>query len=106
MSPRVFRDETATTWYDIGFPLSAYIFPHETLLQDVRFDDTYIHLHMTDGRRLSVPLQWIPTLYHAHPAEREKFEISPNRKMVVWDPDKCAINDELRIDDYLIARLR
>ena len=106
MGPRVYRDETATTWYDIGFPVSAYIFPHETLLQDVRFDDTYIHLHMTDGRRLSVPLQWIPTLYHAHPSEREKFEISSNRKMVVWDPDKCAINDELRIDDYLIARLR
>ncbi len=22
-------------------------------------------------------------------------------KMVIWDPDKCAINDEVRIDDYL-----
>lgn len=106
MSPRVFRDETTATWYNIEFPVSAYTFPHETLLQDVRFDDTYIHLHMTDGRRLSVPLQWIPTLYHAAPSEREKYEISPNRKMVIWDPDKCAINDELRIDDYLIARTR
>lgn len=21
--------------------------------------------------------------------------------MIVWDPDKCAINDEVRVDDYL-----
>ena len=106
MITRTDRAETTTTWYDIEFPASAYTFPHETLLQGVRFDDVYIHLEMTDGRRLSVPLQWIPTLRHAHPSEREKYEISPDRKMVIWDPDTCAINDELRIDDYLVARPR
>jgi hypothetical protein len=37
-------------------------------------------------------------------AEREKFEISRDRRMVIWDPDHCAINDEMRIDDYLAAR--
>lgn len=21
--------------------------------------------------------------------------------MIVWDPDKCSINDEVRIDDYI-----
>lgn len=106
MSIKIAHTETAARWYDIEFPVSAYTFPHEALLQNVRFDDIYIHLHMTDGRRLSVPLQWIPTLRHAHPSEREKYEISPDRKMVIWDPDTCAINDELRIDDYLIARPR
>ena len=75
MITRTDRAETTTTWYDIEFPASAYTFPHETLLQGVRFDDVYIHLEMTDGRRLSVPLQWIPTLRHAHPSEREKHEI-------------------------------
>ena len=24
--------------------------------------------------------------------------------MIIWDPDKCAINDEVRIDDYLAPR--
>ena len=45
------------------------------------------------------PLRWIPTLYNADPREREKYEIHRNRTMLVWDPEKCAINDELRIAD-------
>ena len=24
--------------------------------------------------------------------------------MIVWDPDKCSINDEVRVDDFLITR--
>ncbi|HLF74497.1 MAG TPA: DUF2442 domain-containing protein [Anaerolineales bacterium] len=56
---------------------------------------------MTDGRILSVPLWWIPSLHSAAPEEREKYEISQDRKMIIWNPDKCSINDEVRIDDYL-----
>ena len=41
----------------------------------------------------------------ASPAEeREKYEINPSPTMIVWDPDKCAINDEVRIADYLGPR--
>jgi len=36
--------------------------------------------------------------------ERKKFTISRDRKMVIWDPDQGTINDEVRIDDYLITR--
>jgi len=91
-------------WYDIPYPASAYTFPREALLHVVRFDDEYMHLELTDGRILSVPLSWIPTLHSAEPEEREKYEITRDRKMIVWDPDKCAINDEVRIDDYLMPR--
>lgn len=24
--------------------------------------------------------------------------------MIIWDPDKCSINDEVRFDDYLALR--
>jgi len=88
-------------WYDIPYPVSAYTFPQEALIHQVRFDDVHIHIELTDGRILSVPLKWIPTLYHASSDEREKYEISPGRTELLWDPDKCAINDELRIADYL-----
>lgn len=91
-------------WYDIPYPASAYTFPGEALLHCVRFDDNWMHLELTDGRVLSVPLWWIPTLYNAESEEREKYEISQDRKMIVWDPDKCAINDEVRIADYLTSR--
>ena len=93
-----------TKWYDVAYPASAYIFPHEALLHRVRFYKDYMHLELTDGRALSIPLSWIPTVHNAPPEEREKYEISQERKMIIWDPDKCSINDEIRIDDYLVGR--
>ena len=89
--------------YKIPYTLSAYTFPGEALIQQVRFDDDYIHVELVDKRILSIPLQWIPTLHNAPAQEREKYQIHQNRKMLVWDPDICAINDELRIADYLAS---
>ena len=97
-------NEKTAKWYNIEYPASAYTFPSEALIHGVRFDDEYMHLELTDGRILSVPLSWIPTLHNAAPDEREKYEISQDRKMIIWDPDKCSINDEVRIDDYLAPR--
>jgi hypothetical protein len=87
--------------YKIQYPISAYTFPEEARIQQVRFDDKYLHVELTDGRVLSVPLSWIPTLYHAAPEERARYEISRQRTMIIWNPDKCSINDEVRIADYL-----
>lgn len=50
---------------------------------------------------MEIPLSWIPTLHNAEPEERVKFEITRDRRMIVWDPDRCAINDEVAIIDYL-----
>ena len=87
--------------YKVQYPISAYTFPQEARIHQVSFSDEYMHVDLTDGRRLSVPLWWIPTLYNAPPEEREKYEINRSRTMIIWDPEKCAINDELRIVDYL-----
>jgi len=90
--------------YKVQYPISAYTFPREAHIHQVRFDDEYMHIELTDGRVLSLPLWWIPTLYDASPEEREKYEINRDRTMIIWDPDKCAINDEVRIADYLGPR--
>lgn len=87
--------------YEIQYPISAYTFPTEARIHQVGFDDEYLHVELTDGRKLSVPLWWIPTLYNAPAEEREKYEINRSRTMIIWDPEKCGINDELRIADYL-----
>jgi Protein of unknown function (DUF2442) len=96
--------EQTEKWYEVAYPASAYTFPREALLHRVRFDKDYMHLELTDGRLLAIPLWWIPTLHNAAPEEREKYEISQDRKLIIWDPDKCSINDEVRIDDYLAGR--
>jgi hypothetical protein len=87
--------------YKIQYPISAYTFPREARIHQVCFDDEYIHVELTDGRKLSIPLRWIPTLYNAPRDELEKYEINRRRTMIVWDPARCSINDELRIADYL-----
>jgi hypothetical protein len=96
------KEQLEVKRYKIQYPISAYTFPSEVHIHQVRFSNEYIHVELTDGRMLSVPLWWIPTLYNAPPEEREKYTINQNRTMIIWDPDKCAINDELRIADYLV----
>ncbi len=96
------RDERSTVQrFEVQHPVSAYTFPREARIERVRFDREYLHVGLADGRKVSVPLHWIPTLADAPPEEREKYEINPSRTMLVWDPAKCAINDELSIADYL-----
>ena len=87
--------------YKIQYPISAYTFPREARFHRVRFADEHLHVELTDGRILSVPLLWIPTLHNASPEEREKYEINRDRTMIIWDPNECAINDEVRIAVYL-----
>jgi len=99
-------EQTNIKWYDIPFPATSYTFPADDLIEQVEFDETYIHLRLLDGRLLSIPLWWVPSLYHAAPADRAKFEISHDRKMIIWDPDRGTINDELRVEDYLTKRSR
>ena len=76
MTTKKNQNEPTSKWYDIAYPASAYTFPREARLHRVRFDNDYMHLELTDGRILSVPLSWIPTLHNAAREEREKYEIS------------------------------
>jgi hypothetical protein len=86
--------------FKVQYPISEYTFPRDATIRDVHFDDEYMHVELTDGRIMSVPLRWIPTVYHASPEERAKYELNRSRTMIIWDPAKCAINDEIRIIDY------
>jgi len=87
--------------YKIRHSIEEYTFPKEAYVHAVVFDEKYMHVELTDERVISIPLMWIPTLYNASDKDRKKFEISQNRKMIIWDPEKCGINDEINILDYL-----
>jgi len=62
--------------FNIQYPVSDYTFPKEARIHTVRLDAEYLRIELTDGRRLAVPLWWIPTLHNALPEEREKYEIN------------------------------
>ena len=87
--------------YKIRHSIDEYTFPQEAYIHAVRLDEKYIHVELTDQRVLSIPLWWIPTVYNASAEDRVKFGINQGRTMIIWDPDKCGINDEINIADYL-----
>lgn len=87
--------------YKIQHSIDEYTFPKEAYIHEVKFDEKYMHVELTDQRMISIPLWWIPTVYNASMEDRRKFEINQSRTMIIWDPDKSGINDELNIADYL-----
>lgn len=95
------KEKETVKEFKIRYPLRDYTYPKEAVIDKVRFDETYMHVVLGDGRIVSIPLKWIPTLHHAKPAEREKYQINQTRRMIVWDPSVCEINEEIRIEDYL-----
>lgn len=95
------KEKVSVTEFKIQYPLRDYVFPKDVLIDKVRFDEMYMHVNLMDGRIISIPLKWIPTLYHAKPEEREKYQINQTRRMIVWDPSVCEINEDIRIEDFL-----
>lgn len=87
--------------YKIRYSVDQYTFPKDALIHSVKIDNRYVHVELTDQRILSIPLWWIPTVHNASAEDREKFEINQSRTMIIWNPDKCGINDEISIADYL-----
>jgi len=95
------KSNASVKTFKIRYALKDYTFPKHVKIDKVRFDETYMHVTLTDERILSIPLKWIPTLYYAKPTEREKYKINQTKRMLVWDPSECEINEEIRIEDYL-----
>jgi len=95
------NEKTKVKRYKIQHSIEEYTFPKEAYIHTVKFDNAHMHIELTDERVISIPLMWIPTLYNASDEDRRKFEISQNRKMIIWDPEKSGVNDEINILDYL-----
>ncbi|NPA31777.1 MAG: DUF2442 domain-containing protein [Chloroflexi bacterium] len=88
--------------YAIQAPIAEYTYPSDARIQEAWVDEAYIHVRLMDGRILSIPLAWVPTVHQAAAEARGRFTISRDRTMLIWDPERSGINDELRIADYLV----
>ncbi|MEG3879982.1 DUF2442 domain-containing protein [Microcoleus sp. herbarium7] len=60
----------------------------------IRADERVKHIHFTeetisvdlmDGRIITVPLIWYPRLFHATPAQREKWEVCGGGYGIHWE---------------------
>ncbi len=59
--------------------------PTTALAQAVTFDDITMHVQLTDGRTVSVPLLWFPRLQAAQPEQRLRVEIGGGGRGLHWD---------------------
>ena len=72
----------------------AYV-PNSALAKSVEFDAAMMHVSLTDGRVISVPIAWFPTLHSASPLQRLKYEIGGGGIALHWpdiDEDLCVAN--------------
>lgn len=60
--------------------------PTSALAQSVRFDDVMMHVSLTDGRIVSVPILWFPLLGEATAEQRARYEIDGGGRSLHW-PD-------------------
>ena len=60
--------------------------PATALAKSVSFDQDSLHVSFTDGRVLSVPLAWFPTLQATTPEQRNRCEIG-GRGISLHGPD-------------------
>lgn len=67
--------------------------PTTALARAVECSDDTLHIFLTDGRALSVPLLWSPRLSAATPAQRANVEIAGGGISLYW-PD---IDEDLSV---------
>jgi hypothetical protein len=61
----------------------AYV-PTTALAKSVDFDEDMLHVLLTDGRRISIPIIWFPLLMKASPEQRTKYEIGSGGTSLHW----------------------
>ncbi len=59
--------------------------PTTALAQAVTFDDITMHVQLTDGRTMSVPLRWFPRLLAARPEQRQQVTIGGGGRGLHWE---------------------
>jgi len=69
--------------------------PTTALAKTVEFDNEMIHVNLTDGRIISVPLIWFPLLHEATQEQRKQYEIGGEGVSLHWpelDEDLSVAN--------------
>ncbi len=60
-------------------------FADRALATSVRVDEHVLHVVLSDGRELSVPLAWFPRLVAATPQQRSSWRIIGDGQGIRWE---------------------
>jgi hypothetical protein len=59
--------------------------PITVFATDLRFDDETLHVRLSDGREISVPLEWFPRLRNATAKQRTKWRLIGKGVGIHWE---------------------
>ncbi len=73
--------------------------PTAVLAVDVSFTDDVINVRLSDGREISVPLEWFPRLRDATPPQRENWRFIAKGIGMHWEDvdEDIAVSTLLRM---------
>lgn len=69
------------------------------MIVDVRFNDDAMMVRLSDGREISVPLEWFPRLRDATPAQRNNWRFIAKGIGMHWEEidEDIAVSTLLRM---------
>ncbi|HEV8554590.1 MAG TPA: DUF2442 domain-containing protein [Casimicrobiaceae bacterium] len=70
------------------------------LAQSVRVTEDTLHVDLSDGRTISVPLAWYPRLLHATPNERQDCRLIAKGRGIHWE----SIDEDISVEGLLAGR--
>jgi hypothetical protein len=73
--------------------------PTSVLAVDVTFNDDAMRVRLSDGREVSVPLEWFPRLRDATPQQRENWRLIARGIGMHWEDidEDIAVSTLLRM---------
>jgi hypothetical protein len=68
---------------------------------DVSVTADSLSVELSDGRMISVPLEWYPRLVHANPEERNNWRIIGRGQGVHWE----ALDEDISVEGLLVGKM-
>ncbi|HET7087661.1 MAG TPA: DUF2442 domain-containing protein, partial [Anaerolineae bacterium] len=80
-----------------GMNTLSTISPTAVLAVDVRFTDDALIVSLSDGREVSVPLEWFPRLRDATPKQRKNWRLIAKGIGIHWE----SIDEDIAVSTLL-----
>jgi hypothetical protein len=70
------------------------------LARSVRITSDTLHVDLSDGRTISVPLAWYPRLAHATADERKNWRLIAHGRGIHWE----SLDEDISVEGLLAGR--
>lgn len=70
------------------------------IAKSVSVSEDTLSVDLTDGRTISVPIEWFPRLVHASVEERNRWRLIGNGQGIHWE----EIDEDINVEGLLIGK--